>query len=109
MKPSSKDQAGCLNTSILVVGQLFLLLLLTGVFIVIDFWPTYGAPFFRYTGSNPDEKVWNLGFPIAWFIYDDNTLPHWFTAFPEMVMGIIGAQSAILLLIVIVPWLQRKR
>ena len=78
MKFTPKDRSGCLDFSVLVTGQLILLLFLTALFIVIDFWPTHVTPFFRYTGSNPDESVWNLGFPIAWFIYDDNTPPNWF-------------------------------
>ena len=109
MKHSSKDRTGCLNSSVLVTGQLFLLLILSSVFIVVDFWPTYGAPFFRYTGSNPDEQVWNLGFPIAWFIYDDNTPPHWFTAVPMLNYALLGTQAVILLACAVLPWLFRKK
>lgn len=37
---------------------------------IIDFLPSYGAPHFRYTGSDPDIQVWNIGYPLAFFIYD---------------------------------------
>ncbi|MFO1485095.1 MAG: hypothetical protein U1F71_17175 [Verrucomicrobiaceae bacterium] len=109
MKSAPKDRSGCLDFSVLVTGQLILLLFLTAVFIVIDFWPTYGTPFFRYTGSNPDESVWNLGFPIAWFIYDDNTPPNWFMSPSRVVYGLIGAQAVILLAGTLLPWLLRRK
>ncbi len=38
--------------------------------LIVDFYPTYGPPHFRYTGSDPSIEVWNLGWPIATMIYD---------------------------------------
>lgn len=40
------------------------------VLLVVLFLPWYGAPFFRYTGSDPERFVWNIGWPLAHFIYD---------------------------------------
>ena len=37
---------------------------------VVDLLPHHGAPYFRYTGSDPAYAVWNLGWPVALFIYD---------------------------------------
>ena len=36
----------------------------------LDLFPRHGPPEFRYTGSDPAVAVWNLGWPIAQFIYD---------------------------------------
>jgi hypothetical protein len=38
--------------------------------LLVDFLPHHGPPDFRYTGSDPAIAVWNLGWPLAWFIYD---------------------------------------
>ena len=40
--------------------------------------PRYGAPDFRYTGSNPNQHVWNFGWPIATCTFDSATMPYWF-------------------------------
>jgi hypothetical protein len=37
---------------------------------VLDVLPRHGPPEFRYTGCDPSVPVWNLGWPIAEFIYD---------------------------------------
>lgn len=33
-------------------------------------WPHFGSPYFRYTGSDPNIHVWNLGWPFATAIWD---------------------------------------
>lgn len=38
--------------------------------VAMNFFPHYGPPHFRYTGSDPAHEVWNLGWPLALFIYD---------------------------------------
>lgn len=38
--------------------------------LLFDFYPDYGPPAFRYSGSDPNRFVWNLGCPSVWFIYD---------------------------------------
>lgn len=50
------------------------ILLLTLILInsIILFYPRFGSPSFRYTGSNPEAEVLNLGLPIAHFIYDSS-------------------------------------
>lgn len=40
------------------------------VCLVVDFVPRHTLPDFRYTGSDPSVPVWNLGWPLALFIYD---------------------------------------
>src|SRR5438105_10669701 len=37
---------------------------------LVDGLPSYGPPFFRYTGSDPSLRVWNLGWPLALGIFD---------------------------------------
>ena len=46
------------------------------VCIVLNFYPTYGRPHFRYTGSDPSIAVWNIGWPLAIMIYDSNSGIH---------------------------------
>ena len=41
-----------------------------------DFVPRYGAPEFRYTGSDPAHHVWNLGWPVTLTIYDSRSGIH---------------------------------
>ncbi|HEY1052430.1 MAG TPA: hypothetical protein VGE39_21820 [Prosthecobacter sp.] len=87
---------------------LFLALLLL-IFAVIDFFPTYGPPFFRYTGSDPNHHVWNFGLPFAWTIYDKDTAPFWITS-PPMVYGVIFLlQGSVVISCLLIPWLLRKK
>ena len=51
------------------VQRLFLAALLAA-FLAVGFWPTIGPPQFRYTRSDSDRKVWNLGWPMATCIVD---------------------------------------
>ena len=53
--------------------------IITIVFILLlNLFPYYGRSYFRYTGVNPDEKVLNLGTPIASIVIDFNTSPYLF-------------------------------
>jgi len=56
----------------------YLIFLLLFIFIVMDFYPEFKNPDFRYNGSDPNNEVWNLGFPIGLFIYDSNNSPNLF-------------------------------
>ncbi len=38
--------------------------------LAFDFFPSFGPPHFRYTGSDPATHVWNLGWPLVTAIYD---------------------------------------
>jgi hypothetical protein len=38
-----------------------------------DSFPRHGPPDFRYTGSDPNFPVWNLGWPMALLIYDSRS------------------------------------
>jgi hypothetical protein len=44
--------------------------------LVVDVFPQHGTPHFRYTGSDPAHAVWNIGWPIALFIYDPRSGLH---------------------------------
>jgi len=51
-------------------SQWFFLAALLAALIAVGFWPTFGPPHVRYTGSDPDRKVWNFGWPLATCIVD---------------------------------------
>lgn len=42
-----------------------------GFCLLLGFFPHYGPPHFRYTGSDPANEVWNIGWPLATMIWDD--------------------------------------
>jgi hypothetical protein len=56
--------------------RFFLIVVL--IFLLMDFVPYPASPNFRYTGSDPNRTVINLGFPLASLIYDSNVSPHFF-------------------------------
>ena len=43
---------------------------------LVDLFPYFTAPHFRYTGSDPAIHVWNLGWPLALVIYDSQSGLH---------------------------------
>jgi hypothetical protein len=51
-------------------------ILLIGACLLVDFFPRFGPPDFRYTGSDPATHVWNLGWPLATAIYDQRSGMH---------------------------------
>lgn len=79
----SKTQATFLTLMILTFG-------------IIDFFPAYGRPFFRYMGSDPRHFVWNFGWPMAWFIYDETNPPHWFDWVGESICLLFFAQGGVI-------------
>lgn len=44
--------------------------------LTVDFFPSFGPPHFRYTGSDPATQVWNLGWPLVTAIYDKRSGLH---------------------------------
>jgi hypothetical protein len=48
------------------------------LFIFLDFFPIFKNPDFRYTGSNPENFVWNIGAPYTLFIFDQKVSPYIF-------------------------------
>lgn len=62
------------------------------VCMLINLFPNYGAPNFRYSGSDPAVNVWNFGWPFASLIYDFRSGFH---VGPGVVL-IVLAQSLIL-------------
>ena len=53
--------------NVLVLSAVFLILVTVAVR------PRWGPPAFRYHGSDPTRPVWNLGWPVAYAIYDATT------------------------------------
>jgi len=78
------------------------------VFAVVDFFPIHGPPFFRYTGADPKHHVWNLGWPIAWSIYDEVTPPFWFTT-PVFLPALLMIQFIILMAGWLLPLFKLRR
>jgi hypothetical protein len=58
-------------------GHIRVSAILTLLILAVDFLPSFGTPSFRYTGSDPSHHVWNPGYPIAFFIFDQSTPPYW--------------------------------
>ena len=83
-------------------SKIFLLML--GLFLVQDFFPTVGPPHFRYTGSDPGRDVINLGYPIALFIVDSEVKPRLVVGpsaslcvqFQIVVLGVVGIVAFVL-------------
>ena len=80
--------------------------LLAAAFVAMDFLPTFGRPFFRYTGSDPAHFVWNFGWPFTWFIYDAANPPHLFFSpvFPGLILVVI-VQATIVIALFCLPFL----
>jgi hypothetical protein len=56
--------------------SLLLIALYLATCLVVDLWPQFGPPQFRYTGSDPEVFVWNFGWPLTTFIYDPRSGIH---------------------------------
>lgn len=89
--------------------QAVFLALLLLMFAVIDFFPAYGAPAFRYTGADPNHHVWNLGWPFPWAIYDKETPPFWFILSTKVYGFIFILQGGIFILCLLTSRLLRKK
>jgi hypothetical protein len=76
------------------------------VCLIIDFYPIYGRPHFRYTGSDPSKAVWNIGWPLATMIFDDSSDihvgPFAYVLFP-MELIILALTFAIITLLRLLP------
>ena len=88
-------------------NQIVALIVLAVIFAVLVLMPHWGAPHFRYTGSDPEHNVWNLGWPLATCIYDSAHSPHQFFgpfAYAYAFAGIIGFTT---FYVVFVAWNHR--
>ena len=62
--------------------------------ILINIFPVWGRPHWRYTGSSPDRNVLNLGLPLGHTMVDFNCSPYVFFAptaqflFPLEILGV---------------------
>jgi|GEM_PF-3146864 len=68
---------------------------------MIDFLPHFGAPHFRYTGSDPALPVWNIGWPLALFVFDPRNGFH----VGPIAVPVLGGQVGVLGTL----WLVRNR
>ena len=75
------------------------------VFVVMDLFPWRGAPYFRYTGSDPGYPVWNLGWPLALTIYDSRSGIH----IGPFVYLVFPFQAVVVSLVAAAAFLLRKR
>jgi len=71
---------------------------------VIDLFPRYGPPDFRYTGSDPAHEIWNLGWPVALAIYDSQSGIH----FGPFLYAIVPVQVVLAFLISVVLFIQNR-
>lgn len=70
--------------------------------LLFDFYPDYGPPHFRYSDSDPNRAVWNLGLPTTWFIYD----PSVGLLFGPLSETVVGAQLTVLVFLL---WCRPER
>ena len=78
------------------------------LFLVADFFPNFGRPYFRYTGSDPEHFVWNLGYPMVLFIFDKEHPPYIFHG--PFVYGIVPLQLSVLsILCMVYLFIRRKK
>lgn len=72
--------------------------------LVMDLWPRFGPPEFRYTDSDLSVPVWNLGWPLALAVYDTRSGLHVgplvYLILPSQVLALLAAMA----LIVAVRW-----
>jgi hypothetical protein len=66
--------------------------------LLIDFFPHFGPPQFRYAGSDPQAHVWNLGWPVATLIYDQRSGMHagpFFYVLIPIEVGVVAVASLV--------------
>ena len=88
--------------------QIVALCMLAVVGLVLALVPQRGAPFFRYTGSNPEHHVWHFGWPLATCIYDSSHAPHLFVGPFAYAYAFVGILGLVLLYYVFVAWNNRR-
>ena len=74
-------------------------------FAVMDLLPRHGAPYFRYTGSDPANHLWNLGWPLALAVYDSRSGIH----VGPFVYAVVPSQALVVSLVAAATILLRKR
>ena len=88
--------------------QIVALTVLAVVALALALMPHWGAPHFRYTGSDPDHPVWNIGWPLATCIYDSTHSPHFFVGPFAYVYAFAGILGFVMLYVVVVAWNNRR-
>ncbi len=78
--------------------------LLIAAILVLDFFPHHGPPHFRYTGSDPGRHVFNIGWPMALFIYDPQTGVH----VGPFAYALIPGQVVVLAIVVVALVITRR-
>lgn len=77
------------------------------IFLIMDLYPEYGSPHFRYTGSDIDNTVLNLGYPLASLIIDFETAPYFFIG-PSTII-IIPTQLFVLFVVWLIKILKESK
>jgi len=75
----------------------------------LDLFPRYQLPEFRYTGSDPTQAVWSLGWPFALAVYDPH---HGFFVGPFTYLVVpfqLGLLVFAFLLVLFVRWLPPQK
>ena len=85
-------------------NQILALMALAVWFMILSLLPHWGAPFFRYTGCDPDHHVWNLGWPMATCIYDSANSPYFFVGPLAYIYCVAGALGFTGLYVGFVAW-----
>jgi len=85
-------------------NQILALMALAVWLIIGSLSPHWGAPFFRYTGCDPNHHVWNLGWPLATCIYDSANSPYFFVGPFAYIYAVAGALSFTGLYVGFVAW-----
>ncbi len=88
-------------------NQMVALIVLAVVFAILAIMPHWGAPEFRYTGSDPAHGVWNLGWPLATCIHDSAHSPHLFVGPFAYAYAFSGAVGFSMLYAAFVAWNHR--
>lgn len=81
---------------------------LIGVFLLfclLDLIPRSGGPYFRYTDSDPEFKVWNLGWPVPLAIFDPRSGIH----IGPFVYVIIPLQLLLIFLLAVIVLICERR
>lgn len=82
------------------------IIVLSMLLLVINFFPRWSSPDFRYNGSTPENQVLNLGLPFAHFIIDINNSP--FIFFGPTMYFILPLDLLIIFLCVIINRFRNK-
>jgi hypothetical protein len=85
-------------------SQILTLLVGVALVLVLALVPRHGPPAFRYTGSDSETHVWNLGWPFATCIIDAAYVPHIFFGPFAFLFAVVGFSGLFLAYTSFVLW-----